>query len=59
MHQYLSRVVAIAVLCCTSSAVAAEFRWTGMRNPCKQSAEDGLDSSATRQEDRHVPHPAR
>jgi hypothetical protein len=28
-----------------SLGFAAEFVWTGMRNPCKQSAADGLDSS--------------
>ena len=35
----------IAATLFASLGSAAEFAWAGMRNPCKQSAEDGLDSS--------------
>lgn len=42
MHRQTA--AAFAALLFSMNAVAAEFRWTGMRNPCKQSAEDGLDT---------------
>jgi hypothetical protein len=45
MRRFLNAVFSVALLCAISPGDAAEFRWTGMRNPCKQSAEDGLDSS--------------
>src|SRR5688572_2188983 len=35
----------IGLIIAAGPAAAAEFYWTGMRNPCKQSAEDGLTAS--------------
>jgi hypothetical protein len=43
-HRIAAACALSALLLTTTPAVAAEFRWTGMRNPCKQSAEDGLDA---------------
>jgi hypothetical protein len=45
MRRFLNALVSVALFSSISPGDAAEFRWTGMRNPCKQSAEDGLDSS--------------
>jgi hypothetical protein len=40
----LACLLALLNLLTVGVARAAEYRWTGMRNPCKQSAEDGLDT---------------
>jgi hypothetical protein len=44
MRVFINCVVLSAVVA-AGTTTAADFHWTGMRNPCKASAEDGLDAA--------------
>jgi len=47
MHSYL-RIIAPLLALIVGTASAASFKWTGMRNPCKVSAEDGVTKLGTK-----------
>src|SRR5829696_1211352 len=43
-----SRIIASLLALIVGTASAATFKWTGMRNPCKVSAEDGVTKLGTK-----------